>query len=385
MTIWNTFAVNNSIIIRLCEYSLNETTHKDIGIRHCILNFARILLLATCAFLSMAAWAVPVANLYVADVYVTSESESQRLSGARAGLLQVLIRVSGTQAVTEDDQIRQALQNPSRYFYQYSYQSTDREFQVGEEILQGRILRINFEPNAIAALLRDSGFSVWGSNRPSILLWIAVSDQNGRRLVTEDATDEVSAALADLARERGLPMLYPLMDLEDASALSVAEVWGAFLDRVEGASVRYNPESILSGRIQEDGADRWRGFWAYRIDGRWIRYENLAATRRDLIADVVDQLADKLAARYAVGSSRGVVNLRVEGIESTEAYAAVLDYLQTLAPVLDTFVAKVEGTDVVFELSTEGQQQQLIEIIELDRKMTFLNASDERLLYRWVP
>lgn len=385
MTIWNTFAVNNSIIFRLGERSLNKSIDKDTGIRHSRLNIARNLLLVASVLLPVAVHAVPVANLYVADVYVTSESESQRLSGARAGLLQVLIRVSGTQSVTENEQIRQALQNPSRYFYQFSYQSTDREFQVGDQVLQGRILRINFEPNAIAALLRDSGFSVWGSNRPSVLLWIAMSDQEGRRLVTEDAGNEVSAALADLARERGLPMLYPLMDLEDASALSVAEIWGAFLDRVDGASARYNPDSILSGRIQPDGADRWEGFWAFRIDGKWTRLENVAATRRDLVADVVDRLADRLATRYAVGSARGVVSLRVEGIENTEAYAAVLDYLQTLAPVLDTYVSKVEGTDVMFELSTEGQQQQLVEIIELDRKLTLLNASEERLLYRWVP
>ena len=328
---------------------------------------------------------MPVPNLYVADVYVTNESESQRLSGARAGLVQVLIRVSGTQAVTEDEKIRQALRNPSRYFYQYGYQTTDREFQVGDQVLQGRILRINFEPNAIAALLRESGFSVWGSNRPSVLLWVAVSDDKGRRLTTENDGSEVSTALADLARERGLPMLYPLMDLEDASALSVAEVWGAFLDRVDGASVRYNPDSILSGRVQRDSSEQWLGYWAYRIDGKWTRIQNQAASQRDLIADVVDRLADQLASRYAVGSARGVVNLRVEGIESAQAYAAVLSYLQSLAPVLDTYVARVEGTDVIFELSTEGQQQQLVEIIELDRKMALLNASNERLLYRWIP
>jgi hypothetical protein len=175
------------------------------------------------------------------------------------------------------------------------------------------------------------------------------------------------------------------MDLEDASALSVAEVWGAFLDRVDGASIRYNPDSILSGRVQRDASDQWRGFWAYRIDGKWTRFENQAASQRDLIADVVDRLADQLATRYAVGSARGIVSLRVEGIDSAQAYAAVLGYLTSLAPVLDTSVARIEGSDVVFELSTEGQQQQLVEIIELDRKMALLNASSERLLYRWIP
>tara|TARA_R110002072_G_scaffold31735_5_gene97540 strand:- start:21998 stop:23005 length:1008 start_codon:yes stop_codon:yes gene_type:complete len=330
-------------------------------------------------------WAVAVTDLYISDVYVTSESEAQRLSGARAALLQVLVRVSGTQSVADDEQIRQALRNPSQFYYQYSYQTTDREFQVGTEILQGRILRINFEPNAIAALLRNAGFSVWGSNRPSVLLWVAVSDDRERRLMTENSGDPVSDALSELAKERGLPMFYPLMDLEDASSLSTAEVWGAFLDRIDGASTRYNPDSILSGRVQQDASGQWRGTWAYRIDGSWARFEGLAGSPQELVADVVDQLADKLAARYAVGSSKGAVTLRVEGIDSTEAYASALGYLKSLAPVLDTYVVSVEGSDVVFELSTEGQQQQLVEIIELDHKLTLLNAGDDRLLYRWMP
>ncbi|MFT7138177.1 MAG: hypothetical protein ACI9B8_000592, partial [Sulfitobacter sp.] len=61
-------------------------------------------MLAVCAFMSAPSFAVLVKDLYVADVYVTSESEAQRLSGARAGLLQVLVRVSGTQAVADDEQ-----------------------------------------------------------------------------------------------------------------------------------------------------------------------------------------------------------------------------------------------------------------------------------------
>ena len=43
--------------------------------------------------------ALPVNDLYIADVLVADESVAQLALGARAGLLQVLIRVSGTQEV----------------------------------------------------------------------------------------------------------------------------------------------------------------------------------------------------------------------------------------------------------------------------------------------
>ena len=179
------------------------------------------------------AHAVTVSDLYVADVYVTAESDSQRLSGARAGLLQVLVRVSGSQSVVDSPEIRAALRSPTRYYYQYSYRATDRTFQVGDEILPGRILRLSFEPNAVAGLLRDAGYAVWGSNRPSVLLWVAVQDENGRSIVSEIDGDssgaDIKQAFDELAKARGLPILYPLLDLEDTSRVSEAEVWGAFL------------------------------------------------------------------------------------------------------------------------------------------------------------
>lgn len=338
-----------------------------------------------CAFAVSTAHGVPVADLYVADVYVTSESDEQRLSGARSGLLQVLVRVSGTQDVVNAQEVRTALRSPNRYYYQYSYRATDRTFQVGEEILPGRILRLSFEPNAVAGLLRDAGFPVWGSNRPSVLLWLAVRDEQGRNLLSEADESTLKSTLNEQARARGLPLLYPLLDLEDTARISEAEVWGAFLDRIEGASLRYNPDSILSGRIQQDPAGQWRASWSIQVDGEWLRFEGAAASTQELLADVIDQLADRLAERYAVGSAKGEIMLRVEDIASVSDYARVMDYLSNLAPVLDTAVIKLEGSDLEIKLSTEGQQEQLIELIELDRKMILLNAGQERLLYRWLP
>ncbi len=324
-------------------------------------------------------------DLYVAEVYVTSETDAQRLSGARAGLLQVLVRVSGSQAVLDSPDIRTALRSPTRYYYQYSYRSTDRTFQVGDQILPGRILRLSFEPSAVAGLLREAGFPVWGSNRPSVMLWLAVRDETGRRLISDGDVSALRDALDEQARARGLPLLYPLLDLEDTARISEAEVWGAFLDRIDAASVRYNPDSILSGRIQQDAAGAWRASWVTRVDGNWQRGEGAAASVQELLADVVDELADRLANRYAVGSAKGELVLRIEDVTTASDYARVLSYLTNLSPVLDVAVVKVEGTDLELRLSTEGQQEQLIQLIELDRQMILLNAGNERLLYRWLP
>jgi len=325
-------------------------------------------------------------NLYVAEVFVTAQNDEQLQSGARAGLLQVLIRVSGTNDVQQSSLIGNALRNPAAYYYQYSYQSTDREFQIGEQQVPARILRMSFEPSAIARLLCDAGFPVWGSNRPSILLWLALSDGSGRRLIADSDTSGLAAAVMTQARQRGLPVLFPLLDLEDEGQLSTAEVWGSFLGRIERASGRYNPDCLLSARIQLSDAGQWTANWSYKIDERWSNFSNSAYNTEDLVAAIVDLLADSLAERYAIDSSRSSVQLRIESIDSLSDYAEVSRYLQSLTPVLDSFVSEVRDSEVLFRLNTEGQVEQLIEVINLDEKMLLINASDDTssLHYRWL-
>ena len=351
---------------------------KDIGI------FKKHLFVLFSLLLPVVCFALPVEDLYVSEVFVTAQTDEQLRSGAKAGLTQVLVRNSGTKDVTDSPLVRDALRKPEEFYYQYSYQATDREFPVGDKLVKGRILRLQFEPSAIAGLLRDAGFPVWGSNRPGIMLWLAVSDANGRRLIGENDQSELVTAMSDLARERGLPLLYPLLDIEDAANLSTAEVWGAFLERIDTASGRYNPDSVLTGRVQQLNSGQWRANWNYRIDDRWQGFENVAFTPTELITDVVDRLADDLAHRFAVGSSQGQVELQIEAIDSAKDYADTLAYLQSLTPVLVTDVVDVKDDTVTFKLSTEGRLEQLVEIIDLDKKMLLLNSSGRKLQYRWL-
>ncbi|MFT7685622.1 MAG: hypothetical protein ACI9FB_000965 [Candidatus Azotimanducaceae bacterium] len=349
-------------------------------------NFLSFLLAIFGSTLCTTVQAVTVDDLYVANVYVTSQSASELKSGARAGLIQVLTRVSGSSTVQQHTIVSKALRNPSPYYYQYSYQSTEKEFQIGDEIVAATNLRLRFEPNAIAQLLRSAGFPVWGSNRPSILLWIALNDGQERRLLSELDHSELTAALSMHAKLRGLPLLYPLLDLEDNSSISTAEVWGAFLGRVEEASRRYNPDAMLSARIQKSEGGEWSGNWYYQIDGEWQEFENFALTAEELVLELVDMLVVDLAAQYAVDSSESFVELRVEGVDSLKDYSAISKYLQSLTPVLDTYVALVDQDEVVFQLKTEGRVEQLIEIIGLDTSMMLLNGSakNQKLYYRWL-
>jgi hypothetical protein len=294
--------------------------------------------------------------------------------------------VSGTREVENSTLVARDLRRPENYYYQFSYESTDRSFQIGEETVPAKLLRIHFEPNAVAKLLRRAGFPVWGSNRPSVLLWLALSDANGRRIISETNASEITDTLQDQARLRGLPLLFPLLDLEDSASLSTAEVWGVFLGRIDEASERYNPDSVLTGRIQKDTVGRWSASWSYRIEGGWHEIDSVAYSVDEMVRTMVDEVANHLADKYALDSSRSQVTLNIESVDTIGDYAALSLYLESLTPVLDSSVVQVHESVVEFRLSTEGQNEQLVKIIELDEKMLLLNADESKdvLHYRWM-
>ena len=334
--------------------------------------------------LPIAGSAIEIDDLYVAEVLVNDESSRHLVSGSRAGLLQVLVRVSGNIRVEEQPLVRDAMRHPSDYYYQYSYESSVRTLLVDGEEVPAKLLRLHFEPSAIAGLLRDAGLPVWGSNRPSVLFWVVASEDNDRRILNEADPGEFVAGLQAQADRRGLPLMFPIMDLEDTAQISTAEVWGAFLERINLASKRYGPDAVVTARINEESG-RWSAKWFYWLAGSWYSIDSVSFSAKDLARELVDHIAAELAARYALDSSTAIVTVTIEGISGLEDYAAVSAYLENLTPVLDSSVVALQNGVVRFELKIEGQVAQLVEIIELDERLLLLNRTpaDDWLLYRW--
>ncbi len=342
--------------------------------------------LLICFALLPSAQALPVPNLYVAEVLVTSTRAAELKAGTTAGLLQVLFKVSGKMDVESSDLIRNALLDPVTFLTQYGYESTNKMLLVDDRQVPAQLLTLHFDPGAVTRLLRQAHFPVWGRHRPSLLVWLAVSDAGGRRLLLEEDAHALLLSLVDQAKLRGLPLLFPLLDLEDNSQISIAEIWGAFLDRIDRVSVRYNPDAILTGRLLQDNNGKWIGRWSYRIATDWQSAVAGSFSSDELIRGMVNQLANELAARYALDSSRGEITLTVEGVTGIAAYADLTQYLKTLSPVSYSAVVALQEDRVEFELQTEGQYEQLVEIIELGGRLVLLNQDplNSRLFYRWT-
>ena len=371
---------------------------KSIPVRRVIAAKSSLTLLVSLLVVAQKLDAVTLENLYQAEVLSESQSDAQRRIDASEGLSQVLTRVSGRSDILQNPVIVAALKTPEQYYSEFSYARVEAGNDEAAALPQPgldplpaetprQVMRIRFAPSLIAKILREADLPVWGSNRPSVLSWMAIDDESGRQVLGEANPSLFAKTLNQAARARGVPLLLPLWDLEDSRGVSSSEIWGRFLGRIEAASKRYSPDKILVFRAESEFSNQWRGDWSLGEGGQWRSGTVYGESQAQLATALVGVLASVLSEQYAVTSTRSEVRLTVEGITEIQDYAEVSRYLEGLTQVMSVQPVRILTDMVEFKLRSEGEVQQIIDVIALDRKLTLLrlDESSSTLWYRWAP
>ncbi len=371
---------------------------KSIPVRRVIAAKSSLTLLVLLLVVAQKLDAVTLENLYQAEVLSESQSDAQRRIDASEGLSQVLTRVSGRSDILQNPVIVAALKTPEQYYSEFSYARVEAGNDEAAALPQPgldplpaetprQVMRIRFAPSLIAKILREADLPVWGSNRPSVLSWMAIDDESGRQVLGEANPSLFAKSLNQAARARGVPLLLPLWDLEDSRGVSSSEIWGRFLGRIEAASKRYSPDKILVFRAESEFSNQWRGDWSLGEGGQWRSGTVYGESQAQLATALVGVLASVLSEQYAVTSTRSEVRLTVEGITEIQDYAEVSRYLEGLTQVMSVQPIRILTDMVEFKLRSEGEVQQIIDVIALDRKLTLLrlDESSSTLWYRWTP
>jgi hypothetical protein len=371
---------------------------KSIPVRRVIAAKSFLTLLVLLLVVAQKLDAVTLENLYQAEVLSDSQSDAQRRIDASEGLSQVLTRVSGRSDILQNPVIVAALKTPEQYYSEFSYARVEAGNDEAAALPQPgldplpaeaprQVMRIRFAPSLIAKILREADLPVWGSNRPSVLSWMAIDDESGRQVLGEANPSLFAKTLNQAALARGVPLLLPLWDLEDSRGVSSSEIWGRFLGRIEAASKRYSPDKILVFRAESEFSNQWRGDWSLGEGGQWRSGTVYGESQAQLATALVGVLASVLSEQYAVTSTRSEVRLTVEGITEIQDYAEVSRYLEGLTQVMSVQPVRILTDMVEFKLRSEGEVQQIIDVIALDRKLTLLrlDESSSTLWYRWTP
>ena len=290
-----------------------------------------------------------VDDLYLAKVVVESQDREAREEAIRAGLNQVLVRVTGSNQVLSVPAIEASLEQPTRYVQRFRYEKQEL---AGQTQL---LLSVQFDESVITKLLHDNQLPVWGRTRPATLLWLVVDDRRKRRLISNDSDDEARRIMEEQAKLRGLPLRFPLYDLADRANLSVTDIWGNFEEAILQASGRYQTEAVLVGRVYRASGNSWSGRWTLYSQGRQQNWQTGGESLDVALLPGISQTTETLAQRYAQVESvitTDQLRVQVHGVKGLPDYDRVVRYLTSLDAVSQVQPYLVSDEGVIFTLTS---------------------------------
>lgn len=293
-------------------------------------------------------------TLYEGESMVDSQSEDQRAAALPRALGQVLVKVTGDPAAASDPAFASGLSGAARMVQQYRY----REDVITRNGVPQRVsfLIARFSPQAVDSMIANAGRTVWPAPRPRPLLWLAIDDGRGPRLVGEAQASAVSA-LTRRAAERGLQMSFPLADVQDQTLGGPQAVWRDDVAAVRDAARRYGAAPLLLGRMRR-GDGGWNAEWVL-LDGatevrRWTAVDPNAI---NVLVAGADGMATALAKNFStriLSGPAGDYEVLLTGLASAEDYGRALAYLKRVPVVrgVQTLEAVDDKLRLRLQLST---------------------------------
>jgi hypothetical protein len=339
---------------------------------------------------------------FIADVPVASQSVTARSSAAELGLLDVLVRVSGSENVRYDDEVLAKTSSALRYVEQFEYMSIEQDELLDEGYRH--LLRLQFSERLVKRLLSETDHKFWSISRPKVLVWLVEdSVEHGKQMMGSASESDVVKGLLKGARYRGIPIEFPLMDFQDQVALGVQALWDLDEQAIMDGSERYRPEVILVGKYTTTSSGATWSNWQFFYNND-SRVYDLRGDDQSLVgSDAITPLADFLAQTFAVKLSASDTEYyfaKVTNIRSYGDYRGLLNAVSGLDAIGDVQLDRVHDHTVEIRFKSEANVDQLTGLLALSNKLVLSNdlsqgalpawqrselgSSDNPLLYQWA-
>ncbi len=331
-----------------------------------------IFLLAFTILLTMQsnAFAVEIKNIYQGKA--TIENQAQRNKAIRKALKGVLSKLLSDQARSDSEAIEAILAESPRYVQQYRFKN-QHPSEVSTNGNSSKLLVVDFNPFALNTALEAQGFQIWGADRPEVLLWLVVEEKRKRNLFTADAMPELETVINNAVEQKGLTLLFPLMDLTDRRRLTVNDIWIGFDDRIRQASERYGVDHILAGRLLGKTANKWNVDWKFLAQNQVDEWQAKSVSLEQAVQAGIDRVFQRM---IPVDASEGLdigaseVEIKISGITNLSDAQQAENHLKSLSSVSSVEWLIIQPGFVVFGLTLNGDQKQLQQLLAIDESLT---------------
>jgi hypothetical protein len=360
-----------------------------------------ISLIALCFMISLpveSLYALQVEGLYSSKVLVNNDSDSERNRAFQEAFKAVIIKLTGSNRWLNEPPIKRAIAGAQSYVEAIQYESHNGNQVIEDEVnrsgdINGEgFIEVTFASSLIQELLSNAKVPIWGSNRPSVLIWMVLQDSSGNRsLLTPESNPEISDFVRNFAEFRAIPIIFPVLDFEDRNNLSEEDVWVLDSQKIAKASDRYGADSILSGRLHFTSGGELIGLWKFIFQNEIDVFDGVEENLSNYLKVPLNRVANSLSSYFAVvadSTPQETVSLKVEGIRNLKAYTSLMNYVSGLGTVHSVKTSILDRGTLQLELELLGNTAQLSELIGLDRDLVpvraFRSENVEVLHYRWT-
>lgn len=315
--------------------------------------------------LSSMGHAVQVSNLYSSVVQVPASSGDKQLlnQAFNQAIDDVLLRVSGQPDKLSSAVLAKAHENSASWVMQHS--------------VVGSTVNVSFYKESVDRFLFDQGLPVWGSNRPSILVWLIEESSGSRKMFGANQPSTALSELFDGAKLHGLPVYAPLVDSVDREVLDSSALWGFFEEDILKASERYQTDVVLAVRISQ-----YRGEAV--VDSMLLSPNQSArllsvtsATKQEAMREVLLKVSAMLSDRYASTrlANPNELYVKVNGVSDYRAMSSLKNYLSSIDVVKQLQLSSIVDGQVEFNMSLNGTEEKFKNSVALNSLLAALPVS----------
>jgi hypothetical protein len=347
--------------------------------------FVLLLLLLPCKEVL----AVEVSSLYQGKVEIENQSTANRRKAIKAALSVVMVKVGGTQKILAKPEVRKAINNYNLYLSQYQYETDE----------QGVLyLQAQFNESKVNKVFQSHNLPLWGSLRPQTLIWLVEEDMLSRKVVSSMSSSQLPTVIQKSSQTRGLPVIMPLMDLEDSQNIALSDVWGKFYQPLSQASQRYDAESIVVMRLSNASLVSSEEFqhnkneqvvvncgllcrnekdkiyyaldWSFVNDKNSMSKQYTGVDKTFLIKEALDDITEQTYEKYALlTSEKQKFTIEVANVNSIETYMEIFRFLDNLSNVRGVTLNEAEGIKRIFTLDIIGSEEAFLQALALNNEL----------------
>ncbi|SDQ96027.1 hypothetical protein SAMN05428982_2639 [Pseudoxanthomonas sp. CF385] len=293
--------------------------------------------------------AVSARGLYQAEVPVNGQGEAERQGGFARALGSVLGKLSGDRGVMSRPGVGAELRNAKDYVDGYDYRQDQGTSAAGAPTFRTTLV-VRFDEDQVNGLAGALGLPIWPQPRPKPVVWLAINDGSGPRLVGLPQSN-AARPLLNRANERGYSLGLPSGGAAEQAL--VGAIWRQDTAAVARASSRYSPPMQLIGKLYRD-KNSWTADWVFVDAGKVLaKWSVTDADARRAMSSGADGTADALVKRYGkrgTAGPAGTYRVLFSGVRSTDDYLRLTGHLQKMAVVRRITPVRASGDMLELDL-----------------------------------